>query len=299
MSFGMVAVGVIAAGSIYSANRASSAAKAATQQQAQSIQQLASSSDYAAELGHQLGRAQLDENRRQYDLSMAVSQPIINKQAALMDQAKAQGDDYYDYNTRTFRPIEQELADEARSGLSRYDTNPGVRAAIEQEATRAAADTASAATNTRAQNERAMASMGVNPNSGRFAAMKVGEGLGLAAARAGAKTQARQRGIALDYAKRLDVTGMGRGLPGASQGAYGIALNAGNSAVANQNASSAQLMNGMNAGNGLIMQGQGMRMNGLNAVMSGRTSMANAAQSTAAAARGQAYENAGTFIGMM
>src|SRR3546814_7306187 len=97
------------------------------------------------------------------------------------------------------------------------------------------------------------------PNWCRFACMKVCEKLAAAGLGASAQTQARTKGVALDYAKRMDVTGLGRNLPGASQGAYQIATGAGSSAVSNQNQTAAQYINGMSAGNGTIMKGQGMQ----------------------------------------
>lgn len=253
---------------------------------------MANASKEAAEIGAQLGREQLAENRRQYDANMQVAAPIIQAQTGLMRQSIEQGDDYYNYMKGTFRPIEQELADEAATGASRYNTNANVRANVEREASRAVADVQSALAGAQAQNARAMSSMGVNPNSGRFASMKVGENLQAAAMRAGAQTNAREKGVALDYAKRMDVTGLGRGLPGASQGAYGLALNSGNSAVGNQNSTSAQYMGGMNAGNGLIMQGQGMKMNGLAQAAQMQTNAYNAALSA------NAQESAGLMGGL-
>lgn len=257
---------------------------------------VANASKEAAELGAQLGREQLAENRRQYDANMAVAAPIIQAQTGLMNQSIKQGDDYYNYMKDTFRPIEQSLADEAATGSSRYNTNAEVRANVEQEASRAAADTQRGLANAQAQNARAMSSMGVNPNSGRFASLKVGEGLQAAAMRAGAQTGARQKGVALDYAKRMDAAGLGRNLPGASQGAYGLALNSGNAAVGNQNGTSAQYMNGMSAGNGLIMQGQGMKVQGLGSVLGAQTSAYNSANALAgqeSAAMGQMVGTAG------
>ena len=253
---------------------------------------MADASKESAEIGAQLGREQLAENRRQYDANMLVAEPIIQAQTGLMRQSIEQGDDYYDYMKGTFRPIEQELADEAATGKSRYETNADVRANVEREASRAVSDVQAGLASSQRQNERALASMGVNPNSGRFAAMKVGEGLQAAAMRAGAATAARDKGVAQDYAKRMDVAGLGRGLPGASQGAYATALNAGNSAVNNQNSTSGQYMSGMNAGNGLIMQGQGMQLQGLGNVAQMQTNAYNAALSA------NAQESAGLMGGL-
>lgn len=252
---------------------------------------LANAAQYAADVGERLGTEQLNEARRQYDNDMRVATPIIEAQTGLMRQSIEQGDDYYDYMKGTFRPIEQDLAEEAATGRSRYDTNVDVRANVERESSRAAADVQTALANSQAQNARAMASMGVNPNSGRFAAMKVGEGLQAAAMRAGAATNARDKAVNLDYAKRMDVTGLGRGLPGASQGAYSMALNSGNSAVSNQLQTGQKLLGGMQAGNGTIMQGQGMKLQGLQGALSAQTSAAGmnaqmAAQESASTASG-------------
>lgn len=237
---------------------------------------MAAASKEAAEIGAALGQKQLDENRRQYEDSMAVAKPVIEAQKGIMDQTMQQGQDYYDYSKNTFRPIEQSLADEAMSGTSRYNTNAGVRASAEEEATRAAADTARASANAEQQNNRAAISMGVNPNSGRFAALNVGNSLAKAGMNASAMTNARNKAVQLDYAKRLDVTGLGRGLPGASQGAYQVATGAGSNAVGNQNATASQYINGMAGGTGTIMQGQGMNISGLGNVLNSQTSVYNA-----------------------
>lgn len=78
-----------------------------------------------------------------------------------------------------------------------------------------------------------------------------------------------------NWAKKLDVAGLYRGLPGASQGAYSTSINAGNSAVSNQNTTAAQYLNGINAGTNTIQQGLGMQLSGLGNVLSSQTSYAN------------------------
>ena len=98
-----------------------------------------------------------------------------------------------------------------------------------------------------------------------------------AEAQAGAASGARDKAKNLSYAKKLDVAGLYRGLPGASQAAYGLTLNAGNSAVNNQNSTSAQYVNGMNAGTNTIMSGQNMQINGLGTIANAQTSAYNAA----------------------
>lgn len=238
---------------------------------------LANASAEAARIGADLGYSQLAQNKEQYDKNMAVAAPIIQAQTGIMNQTMAQGEDYFNYMKDTFRPVEQSLVDQAQNGTSRYDTNANVRASVEAEASRAAADASRASTNAAEQNNRAMLSMGVNPNSGRFASLQVGNKLADAALRSSAQTQARTKGVALDYAKQLDAAALGRNLPGASTGAYNVAVNAGNSAVSNQNGTAAQYLNGLSAGNGTIMQGQGQQIQGLGNVLNSQTSAYNAA----------------------
>ena len=81
---------------------------------------------------------------------------------------------------------------------------------------------------------------------------------------------------AANWGKRLDAVGLAKGMPGASQGAYSLATNAGTNAVGNQMAPGAAFMAGNAAGTGTIMQGQGMKMQGLGSILNAQTSMYNA-----------------------
>lgn len=78
----------------------------------------------------------------------------------------------------------------------------------------------------------------------------------------------------LDWARQLDVAGMARGLSGASQGAYGLALNAGNAAAQNQMAPGQSLVNAMGQANATQMQGQGQKVQGLGSVLNAQTQYA-------------------------
>jgi hypothetical protein len=79
--------------------------------------------------------------------------------------------------------------------------------------------------------QRANASMGINPNSGRAMSMSNQSNLGLAAGRANAMTGARNQADQLGFARRMDVTGLGRNLPGASTAAYNGANTAGTAGI--------------------------------------------------------------------
>lgn len=80
----------------------------------------------------------------------------------------------------------------------------------------------------------------------------------------------------LDFARKLDVTGMARGMPGASQGAYSVANQSGNNAVQNQMAPGNAYLGAMQGGIGAIGQGKQIQVGGLSNVLSSQTSYANA-----------------------
>lgn len=226
---------------------------------------MANASAESARIGYQLGQDQLAEARRQYENNLAVAKPVVDAQLDLMKSQKEQGDDYYKYQKETFRPLEQGLVDDANAFSE--------EGAQEQFARQAAADLQGQQANQNAQNNRAMASMGVNPNSGKFQAIASQQGLVNAAQRAGATSNARVQADALSTAKRIEVAGLGRNLTGAAQGSYGMALNAGNSAVSNNAQAGNSLVNSTSAGNSTIMQGQGMQLSGLGSVLNGQTSI--------------------------
>lgn len=216
---------------------------------------LAESSRESAEIMAGLGREQLDFAKLQYDDAKPVYDKIATSQLALMDEATRQGQDYYDYQVNTFRPLEQGLVDAAQS----YNTD----AHREQLAAQAAADAARAFSNNQGALSRSMASMGVNPNSGRYASVANQNALGLAAGRAGAMNNTRQQAENIGYARSMDAVGLGRNLAGASTGAYGLALNSGNAAGGNTSAPGAQYMAGMAQGAGTIGSGLQMQNQGL------------------------------------
>ena len=87
----------------------------------------------------------------------------------------------------TFRPLEKKLTEEA----AQYNTE----AEREKLARGAIADTASSFANMRDQAQRQSRSSGVNPNSGRFAALNQQLNLQEALARAGAATGTREMAV--------------------------------------------------------------------------------------------------------
>jgi len=227
---------------------------------------LANASNAAADKMSALGQEQLAFSKQQYAENAPLMKDIATKQGLMMDQQMAQGKDYYDYNKATFRPLEQGMVTDAQA----FDTD-AYRNIL---ATKAAADAGLAFGRTRQANERAMASMGVNPNSARFQGIGSQAALGQAGARAGAMTGARERAHQLGYARKFDAAGLGRGLAGASTAAYGSASGAGGQAAGTYGMAGQQHMAGMAQGAGTIGSGLNMQVSGLSNVLNNQTKMA-------------------------
>jgi hypothetical protein len=209
----------------------------------------------------QLGREQLDFAKRQYAEMMPLARQVYGQQMDAQRQQMQQAQDYYDYQRNTFRPVEQGLVRDAE----RFNTE-GYR---EQLAGQAAAAAGRAFGVQQEMGQRAMAGRGVNPNSGAAMALQAQGNLGLAAQRANAMTGARTQAEQLGFARKMDVTGLGRGLAGASTAAYGGATGAGTAGMNTAMAPGSQYQQGMaGAGQtyGNILSNQTSQFNtGLNA----------------------------------
>lgn len=132
------------------------------------------------------------------------------------DETMGWARDDRDRYQRMFQPIEDRMAADALT----YDT-PERRA---QAAAEAVADVRQQSALAQAARERNLASMGVNPNSGRFAAEDRRAASGEALASAGASNIARKQVEATADAKRANAVNIGRGnaasaLSGAGQSA--------------------------------------------------------------------------------
>ena len=227
---------------------------------------LANASKAAADTMGKLGQDQLDFAKLQYDENAPLMKDIATQQKLAMEQQLAQGKDYFDYQKDTFRPLEQGIVADAQA----FDTD----AYRNQLATKAAADSGLAFGRTQQANERAMASMGVNPNSGRFQGLGAQSALMQSANRAGAMTGTRERAQQTGYARKLDAAGLGRGLAGASTAAYGSAVGAGSMAAGNYGMAGQQYLGGMNQGSATIGSGLNMQITGLSNSLNSQTQYA-------------------------
>ena len=93
----------------------------------------------------------------------AKANEVSDAQLASMRQNDAISRDYWNYQQNTFRPVERAIVDAAQN----YDTN----ARSDQKAGEAIANVQQQIDAAQGQQMRNMARMGVNPSSGKFAAM--------------------------------------------------------------------------------------------------------------------------------
>lgn len=186
-----------------------------------------------------LGREQLAFSKRQYAEMMPLARQVYGQQMDAQRQQMKQAQDYYDYQQQTFRPVEQGLVRDAE----RFNTE----AYREQLAGQAAAAAGRAFGVQQDMGQRALAARGVNPNSGAALALQAQGNLGLAAQRANAMTGARTQAEQLGFARRMDVTGLGRNLAGASTAAYQGATGAGSAGINTAMAPGDQYSRGMSS----------------------------------------------------
>ena len=224
---------------------------------------LAEASAEAARIQAGLGREQLAFAKEQYERTAPMLESVANQQMQAQKEQMDQARDYYQYRKDVYRPLEKSIVQDAQD----FNTE----AYREQLASQAAADAGRAFGISQQQNQRAMASMGVNPNSGRFAGMQNASGLQQAAARAATMTGTRQQAQQMGYARQLDAAGLGRGLAGASLGAYGGATGAGSAAGQSAQSAGQNYMGNMAIGAGTIGAGQKMQLQGLGNVLNNQT----------------------------
>lgn len=172
-----------------------------------------------------------------------------------------------------------------------YDANKGD---IENDVARAVADTQGGYTRSLNQMARQGRRYGLSGNAiaANAGSVATNQAAAIAAAANGTRNQGidstrgrltTRRGMriqddTLNWGKRLDAVGLAKGMPGASQGAYSVATNAGNAAVNNQMAPGNALVAGMGTAGSLAMQGQNMKLNGLSSILNAQTSIYNNSQ---------------------
>ena len=186
---------------------------------------VANASVESAQIADKLGRDQMAQARQLHDENMAIAKPVVDSQLSLMEQAKTQGDDYYNYMVTRQRPVEDSLNSEAMANASAtqdaadrskilglVDANAaqddaeralitggdtGVYNArqgdIEESVGRAVAGARAGQSATTNQMIRQAARYGWSPE--KLASMAGAQGLGMASQQAAAANSTRQAGI--------------------------------------------------------------------------------------------------------
>ncbi|SEH89905.1 hypothetical protein [Paraburkholderia hospita] len=169
-------------------------------------------------------------NIRQADLDSLTKQVTESQLAAQNTSNQWAQEDRSRYK-QVFQPLQDSYIQQAKE----Y----GTQEKQDQMAATAVADTQQAARQAREANTRSMASMGINPNSGRFEGISRGQevldSLNNAGAANNARTAAKDKSLALT----ADAINMGNGMASQAAGALGLGLNAGNSATGNAGAANA------------------------------------------------------------
>lgn len=201
----------------------------------------------------------------------ALTEQVTNAQLGIQRQSADQATDYYDYSKSTFRPVETSLVAEVMR-----DSTPEAYARL---ASQAAARTGMAFRNSTAAAERNAASMGVDPSSGQARGINRAATMAAAATGSAAYNAAYDQAKQTAYARKLDVTGIGRNLAGASTAAYGAATGAGQAASGAANNASATAAGTI----GTPVQYGAGATGALNTAVGAQSAIANVQASTSAA----------------
>lgn len=186
---------------------------------------------------------------RQSELD-ALTKRVTEQQLGLAtDQADWARQDRDRYNN-TFRPVETAYIKEA--------TNYATDARQRQAASEARTDVRTAARTARAADERASASMGISPASGRFAGIRAETNMNTTLAEAGAANTARQAVRDKGLALKADVVNLGRGLPAQAAAGAGSSVAASGTALSGNQATNAQAL----AAPSIVSQGYSGAMQG-------------------------------------
>jgi hypothetical protein len=234
---------------------------------------MAAATERGIATAEKLGNRQMDFAQRQYDEMKPLAERVAAQQMAAQQQQMQQAQDYYNYQQQTFRPLEQGLVEQARN----YNTE-GNR---QQLAAQASADAANAFQGAQNVSSREMARRGINPSSGGALLMRNQNALGLASMTAGAATNARRQAEQTGFARSLDVTGLGRGLAGASLGAYQGANASGSAGLGSAMSAGNQYGSAFGQGAGYMMGGAQMGLTGAGNILNSQTSYANTLASQA------------------
>lgn len=204
-------------------------------------------------------------NERQEKID-ALTNQVTEAQLKGMTDANSRADEQWKRYQEVFKPAQDEYISDAMNWDSKERQD--------NLAAEAKADVQSNAAMAKQSNARNMASMGVNPTSGRYAGVDRGNDLSTALASAGAQNTARNQVRGQALALKEGVANMAQGATSTAAQQSSLGLNSGNSATANTNAANQQWSNN----NAIMSQGFQGAMQGYSGQASTLTGLYNAEQ---------------------
>jgi hypothetical protein len=176
----------------------------------------------------------------QWTDQLALLQDVLGTQTSIMEQRQADAEEDRARYEEKYQPIEDDLIKD----FLEYDTAER----RDLESGRAQATVQQVFDSQRRNAEARLASFGVDPSSLRGGALDLDVRLQAGAQQAAQGNMARNRVEDVGRSLRAEAINIGKGYPSQVAGAYGQALNAGNSAVGNMNATTASGANTMGTG---------------------------------------------------
>lgn len=248
----------------------------------------------------QTGQQLLDFMRDAYGQSMerqdvtdALSREVTQQQLATARQQQGWAAEDRARYTGVFQPLQDQYIQDA--------TNWDSQGRQEARAAEARADVLSNAALTNQANNRTMAAMGVNPNSGRFQATNRSASLATGLAAAGAENNARNQVRNQAMALRESAINLGNGLPATASNSAAMGVSAGSSALGSNMAANGQFMNAtglMSQGYQGAMQGYAGQASTLNNLYQNQLSGWSAGQQASAANAAGLGQTIGTVAGI-
>lgn len=248
----------------------------------------------------ELGEAWLEFAREQFNISTErqkeqdkIANEVTQNQLEASKQAQGWATEDRDRYNNTFKPLQDEFIETAKNWDSAERQS--------ELAAEAKADVINNATQARQAAERNMASMGVDPRSGRYAGIDRAGSQATALAAAGAENTSRNAVRKEGVAMRADAVNMGNGLAVNPATSLGLSSSTGSAAMgttASNNAQSAGLGSIMGQGYQAAMSGYGNQANILNQQYNNQLNAWQAQNSASAAASGGLWSGVGQLAGM-
>ncbi len=223
----------------------------------------------------------------------ALSDQVAQQQLASSKQASQWATEDRNRWTNTYKPVEDAYIKEA--------TNYGSQENQDKLAAEAKANVLSNSAAQMQANNRSMASMGVNPNSGKFQVANKSAAINTALSAAGAENTARQSARDKGLALKADVSNLGKGLASQAASNSALGVSAGSSSLGSNIAANSS----WNTGNQIMaqgyqgaMSGYGNQANILNSQYGNQLSAWNAQQQANASSTGGMMSGIGSMAGM-